>query len=287
MAPPCKKLRNTFAPAWTKPGQALSWKYSCLINCSLCLYSSTEAFLTFLLKHARARISGIAEWCAAGNDLPGTAMTLERHRYWGPALDMSTTNLVCCQLLVPHTYLVVNRQCEYAVVAFGKRSGYKLAPRLLLIMFFHELCSLGLLSCFKIWGRFLPDRKMIGGGGWRREACELVVENFFTFSPSLCNVSPDTNVAARNKDRWSPSCSHWRFPCLPGQAELCPSLPALEGRAAPGQGCGDVRSIPTEVEPKAGNTTRGCFSPRAAEIATWSGLSYKLSALLCMNKCSV
>lgn len=97
--------------------------------------------------------------------------------------------------------------------------------------------------------------------GQGRETCELVMENFFTFSPSLCSMSPDTNVAASIKDRLSPSYSHSRLPYLPGHAELCRSLPALEGRAAPAQGCSDVPSTPTEVEPKLGTPLGAAASP--------------------------
>lgn len=138
-----REQRGVFAPARTKPGSILE----ILLNCSLCLWSITGAFIAFLLKDTRAGISGISVVCIV-HYLPGTATALERHRHQGLDLEMSTKKLVCCQPLVPCAGLLTNT--EYMIVAFGERSSYKLSPRHLLIVFFHKLYSLALLSCFKI-----------------------------------------------------------------------------------------------------------------------------------------
>lgn len=102
-------------------------------------------------------------------------------------------------------------------------------------------------------------------------------------------MSPDTNVAASNKDRLSPSYSHSQLSNLRGHAELCPSLPALEGCAAPAQGCSDVPSTSTEVEPnQSWEHHLGLLLPRslphstpgAAEIATWSRAELQAASII-------
>lgn len=186
--------------------------------------------------------------------------------------------------VLPVAAFAANSSQEYTMVAFRERSGYKPAPRLLLIIFFHNRTALRFKFVLRNLRAFSAREKNNQGRAW-------ISLRFL----HLCSASPEPNVAARKEhSRSAPPTPPLSFAGSP-VTRAGSALPQL----AIGRGTSRAvrlrrrarRRVPPRRGRNEGTAARGCFCPDRClpplPLPRGAGLGYKLSALFCMSKCSV